>query len=241
MMNIVTEKFQGPLGLLLQLIEKEELDITEIGLAKIADQYIEYIHQNQTIDPDQMADFLVVAAKLLYIKSKALLPYINWEDEEEDFDDLEKQLRMYKEFIDASKNISKLLAKKRFSFAKDLTKISRRSKLFSGLESFIEPKGLKAEILQQQFLAILQNLAPKEEQLKEERVEYKISLEERISYIQKLLVEKIQFNFSNILRGAKSKIEVIVNFLAILELAKQKELDISQDDLFHDISVNYLR
>ncbi|MFA7088208.1 MAG: segregation/condensation protein A, partial [Patescibacteria group bacterium] len=71
MMEITTEKFSGPFGLLLTLIESEEMDITEVSLAKIADEYVNYIRAAQDINPEEMADFLVIAAKLLFIKSKA--------------------------------------------------------------------------------------------------------------------------------------------------------------------------
>ena len=95
-MDFTTEKFSGPLGLLISMIEGEEMDITEIALAKIADDYVNYIRSAENIDPDEMADFLVVAAKLLFIKSKALLPYLYTAEDEAEVDDLEKQLRMYK-------------------------------------------------------------------------------------------------------------------------------------------------
>ncbi len=73
-MTVKLEKFEGPLSLMLKLIEKEEMDITQISLAKIADEYVAYIRKSENIQPENMADFLVIAAKLLLIKSKALLP-----------------------------------------------------------------------------------------------------------------------------------------------------------------------
>lgn len=79
MIEFTTEKFSGPLGLLLQLIEGEKLDITEINLAKIADQYVSYLRTLSDTDAEEMADFLVIAAKLLFIKSKALLPYLEYD------------------------------------------------------------------------------------------------------------------------------------------------------------------
>ncbi len=94
MMEFKLEKFQGPLALLLSLIEKEELDITEIGLANICDQYIDYINNNDKISSDEMAEFLLIATKLLYIKSKTLLPYFYNDEEEEGIEDLKIQLRM---------------------------------------------------------------------------------------------------------------------------------------------------
>ncbi|RLC38634.1 chromosome segregation protein ScpA, partial [Candidatus Falkowbacteria bacterium] len=75
-MNIKLEKFEGPLSLLLKLIEREEMDITDISLARVAEDYVAYIREVENINPEEMADFLVVAAKLLLIKSKALLPYL---------------------------------------------------------------------------------------------------------------------------------------------------------------------
>src|SRR3989339_2104859 len=111
-MNFKIDKFEGPLGLLLQLIESQELDITEISLAKIADQYIEYIRGDKGIGPEELADFLVVAAKLLLIKSRALLPFLKGEAEEE-IEEFEQQLRMYKEFLAAAKKIEAIIGKKR--------------------------------------------------------------------------------------------------------------------------------
>src|SRR3990167_8461875 len=104
MLYFKIEKFEGPLGLLLQLIEKEEMDITEIYLAKIADQYIDYIRNSKSIEPEEMADFLVVAAKLFLIKSRALLPFLQGEVEQE-IQDFENQLKMYKEFLEAAKKV----------------------------------------------------------------------------------------------------------------------------------------
>lgn len=120
MLQIKTEKFQGPLNLLLKLIEKEKLDITEVNLAKIANQYIEYIKKLTKIDPDDLADFLVVAAKLLLLKSKALLPYLCFEDEDET-DELEKQLKMYKEFLQATEQIENIIKEKSLCLIVNLT------------------------------------------------------------------------------------------------------------------------
>src|SRR3989338_9005966 len=114
--KIEIEGFNGPLDLLLQLIVDNELEITKISLAKVADQYIAYINENKSIPADEIADFLVIAAKLIYLKSKALLPTLSVE---EDMVDLEKQLKMYKQFIEASKKIHAIVLKKNVSFAKE--------------------------------------------------------------------------------------------------------------------------
>ena len=113
--KVQLESWQGPLDLLLQLIESQEMDITKVSLATVADQFIAYMNANPNLKLEETADFLVVAAKLIYIKSKALLPTLEIEDEGID---LEKQLKMYKEYLEASKKIQKILHKKKFCFMK---------------------------------------------------------------------------------------------------------------------------
>ncbi len=236
MMELNLEKFQGPLGLLLKLIEQEELDITEIALAKIADEYLEYVKSSSQIDPEEMADFLVMAARLLYIKSKALLPYLVSAEEEEDINELEKQLKMYKEFVEASVKISTLIGKKKFLFSPlIINKNFRRPK--KEKTSFVPPKGLTAMLLADRFKELLERFAAKEEPLAEKSLGIKISIEERIDYIRDMLSKKIRFSFSQFLKTANSRTEVIVNFLAVLELAKQRELVFEQDELFSEIHI----
>src|SRR3989344_5157057 len=96
------EQFEGPLDLLLQLIEQQELDITTVSLAKVTDQYLQYLEELERIVPEEVADFLLVASKLIYLKSKYLLPDLAVADEQ-DSGDLERQLKMYRQFYEASK------------------------------------------------------------------------------------------------------------------------------------------
>ncbi len=238
MMEFNSGKFNGPLALLLQLIEKEELDITQIGLAQIADEFVEHI-KNHKINPDQIADFLVIAAKLLYIKSKALLPYLSTPEEDEEISELEHQLKMYKEFLEASKTIEKMLAKKKFSFMRDYGKGSKRRHNFVW-NKFSPPKNLTPEILREQFGFIISRWQVEEVEIKEEIIDHKISIDERIVYIQKALMDRVRINFTKIISSAKNKTEIIVNFLAVLELAKQRELFFEQAELFSDIIINKL-
>ena len=105
--NIKLEQFEGPLDLLLQLTEQEKLDITRVSLAQIADQYLEYISNAKNITLAHLADFLSVASKLILIKSKALLPLLQFtEEEEEEIKDLEHQLAEYKKFKEAAQKLN---------------------------------------------------------------------------------------------------------------------------------------
>ena len=232
MIQFKLEKFEGPLGLLLQLIEKEELDITQISLAKVADQYVEYLKQATNIDPDEMADFLVVAARLLLIKSRALLPYL-FPEEEKEIEEFEQQLKMYKEFLEATKKIEKIIGKKRFMFAREFN----RKAILSGARLFSPPKNLKAANLTAVFNDLLGRLVPMEK-LEEEVLERKINIEEKIMLIEQMLIEKIRFSFSKLMEKAESKTEVIVSFLAMLELIKQKTIMADQSELFAEILIN---
>lgn len=236
MIDFQTEKFQGPLGLLLSMIEAEELDITEIALANIADQYVKYVEEAINIEADEIADFLVMAARLLYIKSKALLPYLNTEEEEEVFDDLEKQLRMYKQFIEASIKLSSIIKQEQLMLVPVFSKILRQEKKMES--TFAPPAKIEAKDLEQCYLQILANLKKRQEKkLPTEKLEKKVNIEERISYIRSLLAEQISLSFHKLLEKSKSKSEVIVNILAMLELAKQRELEFEQIDLFSEIKV----
>ncbi len=235
MLDFTTEKFSGPLGLLLSLIESEEMDITEINLAKIADDYVNRIRLVEDIDPDELADFLVVAAKLLFIKSKALLPYLYTKEDEEEASDLERQLRMYKEFALASEKIKEMIAAKRFLFLPPIIK-NRRQQF--NLPVFAAPIKVNPKLLKEILLNLLTELSKKvEARLPETRLEPKINIEDRIKSIREMLLKKIKINFSKMLSGAQSKTELIVNFLAVLELAKQKELNFEQDELFSEINL----
>jgi len=238
MMEVTTEKFSGPLGLLLTLIESEEMDITEISLAKIADEYVNYIRGAKDINPEEMADFLVVAAKLLFIKSKALLPYLYSAEEEEEIGDLERQLRMYKEFVTASLKIKNIIAGRHWLYVPPLTK-NRRAQF--NLPVLSPPAKLNSGILHERFLWLLASLTKQQEvKLPEQTLEPQINIEERILSIKSMLLDKIRVNFSRLLAAAATKTEVIVSFLAVLELAKQKELMFEQEELFSEIHISRL-
>jgi segregation and condensation protein A len=114
-----------------------------------------------------------------------------------------------------------------------------RKAVMESAEIFTPPK-IKKEEVRDIFSEIIERIKPVEEKLKEEKLDHKLSIEDKIMSIQKLLLNKIKFSFSKVIKNANSKTEVIVSFLAMLELAKQKELVISQKSLFEDIVIkNY--
>lgn len=241
-MDFTTEKFSGPLGLLLTLIESEEMDITEIALAQIADDYVAYLKSASDIDSEEMADFLFMAAKLLFIKSKALLPYLYSQEDEEEVQDLEKQLRMYKEFIAASLKVKELIGAERRLYLPPLSK-NRRAQF--NLPVFSPPLKLNANLIHERFklfLRVFEEFLKKqaETELPLKTLEPKVSIDDKIISIRQILSDKLLVNFSKMLQTASSRTEVIVSFLAVLELAKQKELFFEQEELFSEIMIRKL-
>jgi len=234
MIDFSSGKFQGPIGLLLQLIESEEMDITEINLAKIADQYVKYLEKSRDIDPEEMADFLVMAAKLLFIKSKALLPYLAGPEEDAEINELKNRLRMYQEFIKASEKISALIAENNFLYVPDWSKAKKRL----DLPGFRPPRHLQIADLKLELEKIIQRLEEQTQpKLPEASLEAKVSIDEIIGALRLALTKNIKFSFSRLIAQAKNKTEVIVSFLAVLELAKQRELIFEQADLFSEINL----
>lgn len=232
MVNIKLDQFEGPFALLVQLIEKAELDITQVSLATVADQYILELKKMTYLDPDALADFLVVASRLLLIKAKALLPYL-LPEEEEAITDFEEQLRMYKEFLEATKKIEKMVAGKKFMFVREYN----RKSLAANLKLFTPPKKLTADGLKIIFLSIVEQIKPVVTPLIEETLAAKINIEDRISFIARSITKLIKSRFSELISDTTSKVEVVVSFLAMLELIKQRTITADQGDIFGEIEI----
>lgn len=230
-MKIRIDNFEGPLDLLLQLIEKEEMDITEVSLLQVAEQYLDYLDTIEDKKPDELADFLLIAAKLLYIKSKALLPGV--EVDEEEAGDLAEQLRMYKKYVEASRLLEKSFEDKSFAF-------SRQADIRSLKVDFEPPASLNKNKLKRIFAGIVHELEVIA-RLPRKSLEKVVSIKEKIKQIQELLAQKSSFNFNQMAAELKSRTEIIVSFLGLLELSKQREVHLEQLEAFGDIYIKSLK
>lgn len=233
MYTVKLEQFQGPLDILLQLTEEKKLDITEISLANITNQYLNYLKKLETISLENLADFLVIASRLILIKSRMLLPALELtEEEEQDIEFLKRQLKEYKKYKDLSQEIKKIIEAKKISYSRDK---------YQGFKAiFFPPKNLKIEDLKTAFKKILQEIALLEEKLPEKSLKLKISIEEKIKNIQNELSARIKTTFHSITKKNKSRIDTIVSFLALLELIKQKIVFAEQNNAFDDIKITKL-
>lgn len=224
--------FEGPLDLLLTLIEGQKLDITQVALAEVTEQFLAHIRQLEELEPTELSDYLTIAAKLLVIKSKAILPQLELEPEEEEAaGDLEQQLLLYKQYKEIAKDLSALDKQKQQSFI--------RSAIFSEQVSFFPDPSTSTDSLHNAILKVVEGLKAWDN-IPKAKIKQAISIQEKIRHLQDLLVGKIEMRLSDILSTAKNKHEAIVTFLALLELTKQRILTVRQEQIFAEITVNKL-
>lgn len=224
--------FEGPLALLLELIEKEKLNITEVSLAQVADQFLNYLQNSKEISPENLADFLLVAGKLILIKSKALLPMLELsKEEEEDISDLKERLEEYKKFKETAQEIIKLESRNKKFFS--------RQSYFGFKTIFCPPQNFKLTDLENIFSDILEKI-PKFESLPQETIKEIISIKDKIENLKQSLAERIEITFQEATVSANTKVEVIVIFLAMLELVRKNIIVAEQSDLFGEIKMKKL-
>lgn len=221
--------FEGPLDLLLDLIEKEKLEITDISIAQVASQFLKYLEENEDIGPESLADFLLVAGKLILIKSKAILPLLELEEEEEmDIEKLKWQLREYKKFKEISKEIEKLENRREMFFSHDS---------YLGVKTvFCPPENLLSQDLMNVFENVLNKL-PKFEKLAKETIKKVISIRDKIEHLKQNLAYRIEITFREATAGFANKVEVIITFLAMLELVRKEIVVIEQTEMFGEIRI----
>jgi segregation and condensation protein A len=222
--------FEGPLDLLLHLIEREELDITSVALVAVADQYLKILRESEQINLDALADFIWIGARLLLIKSRALLPKpvtIDLEDEEDDpASDLARQLMEYKLFKEAAGQLRGIEQAGLHSYPR----IAPPPELPPppGLD------GVTLDLLRQMVEAALTREPPVKEHHPLIRP-HKFTVREKIAYLRELLTRDGNVSFRNIIEQCATRMEIIVSFLAVLELIKSRVMEAVQDAAFADI------
>jgi segregation and condensation protein A len=225
--HIRTPAFEGPFALVLELIEKRQLLVNDLSLSKITDDFIQHVRSQAEFPIEDAADFIGVAATLLLIKSKSLIPDLELtNEEEEDIDDLKRRLEAYERAREAARRITPLFARfvmvERgeqepdvvFSPGKDLTAANLEAALRDALAAL-----------------------EKEEQLPEVRVRPMVTIEEMMDRLMDRVQKAVTMSFKDFSGGSKEKVEVIVSFLALLELVKQGAVDVLQHQNFSDIRI----
>lgn len=221
---VTSEQFEGPLAVLLELIESAKLDISEIGLSNITEKFLAHLEEVERVSPMELADFLVVAAKLLYLKSRSLLPDL--EEEESEEPSLADQLRMYQRFAEAAVRLSDVLSEHHESY-----QLPRR---VDESVSFAPPDILPSD-LKEALEDVIARAVPYVS-LPEALMERTVSVEEKIADLV-LRIERDSKTLFSSLTTRGSKADIVVNFLALLELLKQQKVRVKQADAFHDIEI----
>ncbi|MEZ3479889.1 MAG: segregation/condensation protein A [Lachnospiraceae bacterium] len=241
-LSVTLEVFEGPLDLLLYLIEKNKIDIYDIPIVVITEQYLDYIKKMQTEDMNVMSEFLVMAATLLDIKCRMLLPKeVNEEGEEEDpRAELVQKLLEYKMY----KYMAYELRDKQVDAAKSWYKKPMLPKEVADYQYPIDYEellgGLSLSKLHEIFKAVMRRQEEKIDPIRSRfgKIEKdEINLEEKQVYIEEYVKNHKRFSFRNLLEKQGSKMEVIVTFMAVLEMMKQGIISIEQEDTFADIVI----
>jgi segregation and condensation protein A len=221
-------QFEGPLDLLLDLIEKRKLHISDVSLSQVADEFIEHTRSYEDFPIADSADFILVASTLLLIKSKSLLPNLPLTEEEQgSIEDLENRLTSYKKYKELSVSIGKMFGNFLY-FAGE----KREMRVVFSPTPDISLSSLKNALQE-----VLQNM-PKIESLPKVMVDKVISLEEMINKLSERIEKSLKASFKDFAGvGKAEKINVIVSFLAMLELVKQGLVRVNQDKHFEDIQM----
>lgn len=228
--TIYTDVYEGPLDLLLDLITKAELEITRLALAKVTDQYLLHLQRMQEKSAVEVSGFLIVAAKLIQIKSEALLPRppVREEGEEDPAETLARQLRMYREIKNAARWLQSLEEKGQHTYI--------RLAPPPVIDEELDLKGITIDDLVEMLKTLYrfeEEAAPITSVVTIPRVTIKNKISELINHLKK--TDKLSYR--NLLNKDGNRIDAIVLFLAILEMIKQNYALAEQESLFSDINI----
>ncbi|MBD3747979.1 MAG: segregation/condensation protein A [Sphingobacteriales bacterium] len=220
--------FEGPFDLLLFFIEKDELDIHNIPIAKITDDFLNYIHQLNNLNIELASEFIFVAATLMRIKAKMLLPRPELDENGDEIDlkkDLVQRLIEYKRFKEITEEF-KLLEEERFfkekrgNITEDIHHLLNDAEPMEGFSSFDLYQLLKT------YHKVMNHYQIRSEDVKHQVEKYPYSIEEQKTQISSLLHLNKQLDFKNLVGISKDKVQFVYNFLAVLEMLQQQLVEI---------------
>lgn len=241
-LTVKLEAFEGPLDLLLHLLDKNKVSIYDIPIVEITNQYMEYIREMKRQDLNIMSEFLVMAATLIDIKSRMLLPAEKNEDGEEEDPraELVNQLLEYKMY----KCMSYELRDRQIDAERVLFKVPTIPPEVAEYELPIDMQELISDLTLSKLNEIFKSVMRKQEN-KIDRVranfgkieKEEVSLTDKMRHLEEYALQHRRFSFRNLLESLHSKMEIIVSFLAVLELMKTGKIRIIQEALFDDIQI----
>ncbi len=226
--EIKTDAFEGPLELLLELVEKRKLLINDISLAEVTDEYMHHVSAMQELSLPNTSQFVALAATLLLIKSKSLLPVLELTaEEEEGIEDLEARLKLYKIYRDAADTITERFGVK---VAHERLFVKDTNPLFV-TDSYTTTSALHTAIGEVLNSLPVRDVRPKV------RVRKVVTLEEMIDRLHSRIEKQMKLRFTDLVENQAERVEVIVGFLAVLESVKQGSILVAQLEQFSDINI----
>ncbi|MDP3403023.1 MAG: ScpA family protein [bacterium] len=226
--TIRTGSFEGPYDLILDLIDKRKLSVNELSLTQVTDDYIAFVRGHEAFPMEEAAQFIGVAATLLLIKSKSLIPELELSmEEEEDVDDLKRRLSMYEKVREARSELSRIYGRNVMVSAGER----------APTPMFAPARDLTLQNLSSALANALATLEKAEEKLPEARVRPLVTIEEMMDTLLSRVQRAMTLSFKEFSAGSAEKVEVIVSFLALLELVKQGAVEAAQHDPFTDIRI----
>ncbi len=231
---IKIENFEGPLDLLCHLIEKNKMDIYDINLNEITDQYIQYLNQMEKMNLEIASEFVVMASTLLYLKSKNLLPKQEEEEEELTEEELIRRIIEYKKFKEISKVLNQNYIQNRNRYYKNQEKIELpKQKLEKKYDNTII-SNMYRDLIERNRAKINQNAKNIEKIALVEN--YTVS--SKVKEMFKVLVKQKRFVFNKLFSLNKhDKQEVVTAFSGLLEMSRRRKIETIQEELFGDITV----
>ena len=245
--SVKLDAFDGPLDLLLHLIEKNKVSIYDIPIVLITEQYLEYVNQMDHEDLDVVSDFLVMAATLLDIKSRMLLPKVEKEEEEDEEDEedpraeLVRRLLEYKMYKYMAQELEEREQEAELLFFKEPTIPREVAKYEEPLDLDKLLDGLTLAKLQKVFDAVMKRNANKLDPVRSRFSTIRrepISLEQKVRSVLSYAREHRHFKFSDVLERESDRLEIVVAFLAVLELMKMGRIHLVQEKLFDEIQLD---
>lgn len=225
--------FEGPLDLLLYLIKKNDIDVKDIPISEITEQYMEYIEMMKMLDLNVVGDFLVMAATLMQIKSKMLLPPdpTDEEEAEDPRDELVQRLQEYQQFQVVADELKNKEIKRRDLFGRQVDEAAMDKLKRDAREVYFEAN------LFDLINALSDALKKAPEDILHEIVKEEYTVEQKVHEILHLLLDQPSVMLQDLFEKSKSRMEVIVTFLSVLELIRLKEIKIVQKKIFSPIEI----
>ncbi len=226
MTQITLDQFSGPFSLLINLIDDEKLSISELSLSKVTEQYLAYLDGLEEKKAEELSDFLLVASRLLLLKARLLLPQLA--PMEDEGPDLADQLRLYKMFVKASRHINQ-------KWLSNFVSYPRLEATRKPLE-FVVPENVSSQALHGAMWKLLKRIRPPKA-MPEMSIDKAVSLRDTIEKFKGILKKLNALTFDECLSEKRNKTEILVSFLAILELVKQNLVTLQQEDNFGTINI----